>query len=53
VLFGKPLRNSLKNHRALRFGKYRIIYKIISKDIFILAVAHRQNIYKEVLRRLS
>jgi mRNA interferase RelE/StbE len=37
LLFGKNLRESLKNHRSIRVGKFRIIYKIVSKQIHILA----------------
>ncbi len=46
---GKPLRYSHKNHRSLRAGKYRIIYKINDNKIFILSFDHRKLIYEEIL----
>lgn len=46
---GKPLRYSHKNHRALRIGKHRIIYRIEKDNIFILCFDHRKLIYEEIL----
>jgi len=47
--FGKPLRYSLKGHRRLRIGAYRVVYRIesSSKKIIIVAIKHRKNIYDE------
>lgn len=47
--FGKPLRYSLKGHRRLRVGDYRIVYRIDShKDIIIIiAIKHRKEVYEE------
>ena len=44
VSFGKPLRYSLKGHRRLRVGDYRIVYKINEdkKIVIIVAVDHRK-----------
>lgn len=49
VGFGKPLRYSLKGHRRLRVGDYRIIYRIEAEDnqVLIIAIKHRKNIYEE------
>lgn len=44
----------LKGFRSIyrvRIGDYRIVYKRTSKDIYIILIAHRKNIYK-ILRRL-
>ncbi len=48
VGFGKPLRYSLKGHRRLRVGDYRVIYRIIpaNKAVIILAIGHRRDIYE-------
>lgn len=45
--FGKPLRYSLKGHRRLRVGDYRIVYKIESKAnrVTIIAIKHRKDVY--------
>jgi len=44
---GKPLMREFKNHRRLRIGDYRVIYKIIEKRIVVLIVEidHRKDIY--------
>jgi mRNA interferase RelE/StbE len=46
--FGKPLRYSLKGHRRLRVGDYRIVYRIEEKKnlVIIIAIKHRKDIYK-------
>ena len=51
VLAGKPLRQSLKGHRKLRIGDWRLIYRIQRKDIIILKIGHRREIYRRVKNR--
>ena len=47
VGFGKPLQYSLRGHRRLRVGRYRIIYKIEPAQgvIKIFAIKHRKDVY--------
>ena len=47
--FGKPLRYSLKGHRRLRVGDYRVVYRIEPeiKTVIIVAIKHRKDIYDE------
>jgi len=46
-LRGKPLRYSLKGLRRVVFKHYRVIYKILEeKTVFIVEIAHRENIYR-------
>ncbi len=47
VRFGKPLRYSLKGHRRLRVGDYRIIYRIESDKVIVIAIKHRRLIYED------
>lgn len=42
--FGKRLTGS-KQYR-FRIGSYRVIYEIIDKNIMILRIGHRREIYK-------
>lgn len=51
-LFGKPLRHSLKGHRRLQVGDYRIVYRIESENIIILTIGHRKEVYTKVLSRI-
>ena len=50
---GKPLQSSLKGYYSFRTSSYRIIYKIVRKEIQILVVmiGHRREVY-ESLREL-
>jgi len=53
VLFGQPLRQSLKGHRKLRIGNYRVIYRIKGSEIIILKIGHRKEVYSRVLSRIN
>lgn len=50
VGFGKPLRYSLKGHRRLRVGDYRIVYRISTGNntVVIIAIKHRKDVYEEL-----
>lgn len=45
-VFGIPLRQSLKGHRKLRVGDYRIVFRLEGLMVKILAIQHRSVIYK-------
>lgn len=49
VGLGKPLRYSLKGHRRLRVGDYRIVYRINSEKqtVIIVVIKHRKDVYDE------
>ncbi len=44
---GKALKHKLKGKCSLRVGVYRIIYKVVKKQItvFVLDIGHRREIY--------
>ncbi|MFH1830086.1 MAG: type II toxin-antitoxin system RelE/ParE family toxin [Pseudomonadota bacterium] len=46
---GKPLRYSLKRHRRLRVGDYRIVYRIDHEKriITIVVIKHRKDVYEK------
>ncbi len=48
--FGKPLRFSLKGHRRLRVGDYRVVYRIeVEKNsVLVVAIKHRKDIYEDL-----
>jgi mRNA interferase RelE/StbE len=50
-LYSNQLRNTLSNYRKLRVGDYRVIFKIMKKEIRILIIGHRKDVYKVVLNR--
>ena len=49
VAFGKPLRYSLKGHRRLRVGDYRVVYRILPEEnsVLVVAILHRRDVYKD------
>lgn len=49
VGLGKPLCYSLKGHRRLRVGDYRIVYRIDHEDrlVTIVVIKHRKDVYEE------
>jgi mRNA interferase RelE/StbE len=49
VSFGIPLRYSLKGHRRLRVGDYRIVYRIEAETntVLIIAIKHRKDVYND------
>lgn len=48
---GEPLRHSLKGHRKLRVGDYRVIYRVAGEAIIILKIGHRREVYTHVFSR--
>ncbi len=50
---GEPLRQSLKGHRKLRVGDYRVIYRFSGNQIFVLKIGHRKEVYLKVFPRLA
>ena len=53
ILAGKPLRQSLKGHRKMRVGDYRVIYKMENDIIIILKIGHRNEVYQTVFSRIG
>jgi len=45
VKYGFFLRGSLRGYRKLRVGDWRIIYRIVDKEIRIIAIANRKDGY--------
>ncbi len=50
-LFGIPLRRSLKGHRKLRVGDYRVVFRIEGKTVYVIAILHRSVVYQMIPRR--
>ncbi len=53
VSYGVPLRKSLQGHRKLRVGDYRVIYRIHGKEVIILKIGHRKEVYLKILSRVT
>lgn len=50
--FGAYLRGSLKGHKKLRVGDYRVVYRVVKEEVWILGMGHRSNIYRKIHGRL-
>lgn len=51
--FGAPLRKTLKGYWKLRVGDYRVVFKVTSMEVRILAIRHRKQVYLDVVRRID
>jgi len=49
--YGEPLRKNLKGYWKLRVGDYRVVFKVIESEVWILGIRHRKSVYTGILRR--
>lgn len=49
--YGEPLRKTLKGYWKLRVGDYRVVYKIVHNEVWILGAIHRGKVYREIEKR--
>jgi mRNA interferase RelE/StbE len=49
--YGSPLRGTLRGYWKLRVGDYRVVYRIVEEEVWILAIRHRRLVYEEARRR--
>ena len=52
-LYGAPLKGSLKGYWKLRVGDYRVVFKIVGTEVWILAIIHRKAVHEEARTRLG
>ncbi|OYD15769.1 hypothetical protein CH333_05025 [candidate division WOR-3 bacterium JGI_Cruoil_03_44_89] len=43
---GRQLKGKYKGFWRMRIGDYRVVYRIIQKDVVIVTVGHRREMYK-------
>lgn len=46
--YGVPLRGTLKGHWKRRVGDYRVVFKVVADEVWILTILHRSTVYEEV-----
>jgi len=44
---GEPLRKSL-GYWKLRVGDYRVVFKVIESEVWILGIRHRKSVYMDI-----
>jgi len=52
-LYGEPLRRTLRGYWKLRVGDYRVVYKIVGKEVWVLGIIHRKEVYKAIKKRIE
>jgi mRNA interferase RelE/StbE len=50
-LYGSPLHGTLHPLWKLRIGDYRVLYDIRGSEVWIVAIAHRKEIYDIAMQR--
>lgn len=51
-LYGEPLRKTLHGYWKLRVGDYRVVFKIVVNEVWILGIIHRKKVYEVIKKRL-
>ncbi|PCI31394.1 MAG: addiction module antitoxin RelB [Elusimicrobia bacterium] len=51
--YGKPLRGTLAGFWRLRVGDYRIIFRIVKREVWILGIINRKDVYDDIVKRLE
>ncbi|MEW6410539.1 MAG: type II toxin-antitoxin system RelE/ParE family toxin [Nitrospirota bacterium] len=51
--YGEPLRKTLKGYWKLRVGDYRVVFKIVNNEVWILGIIHRKHVYEMMEKRVS
>lgn len=50
--YGERLRKSLRGYWKLRVGDYRVVYSIVGREVRVLGVMDRREIYGRIVPRL-
>jgi mRNA interferase RelE/StbE len=51
-LYGEPLRKTLRGYWKLRVEDYRVVFKIVAQEVWILAIIHRKEVYEAIKKRV-
>jgi len=51
--YGEPLRKTLKGYWKLRVGDYRVVFKIVENEVWILGISHRKEVYEKIEKRVG
>ena len=49
--YGEPLRKTLKGYWKLRVGDYRVVFKIVKHEVWVLGIIHRKKVYDYIIKR--
>ena len=51
-LYGEPLHKTLRGYWKLRVGDYRVVFKIMGEEVWILGIIHRKKVYNAIKKRI-
>lgn len=49
--YGEPLRGPFHGYWKLRVGDYRVVYRIVRQEVWILTILHRKRVYELAVPR--
>ncbi len=50
--YGEPLRKTLKGYWKLRVGDYRVVFKIVESEVWVLGIIYRKDVYGKIKKRV-
>jgi len=50
--YGEPLRKTLKGYWKLRVGDYRVVFKVVENEVWVLGIINRKDVYDRILKRV-
>lgn len=51
--YGEPLRKTLKGYWKLRVGDYRVVFKIVENEVWVLGISYRKEVYEKIEKRFG
>ena len=51
--YGEPLRRTLKGYWKLRVGDYRVVFKVVNREVWIFGIMNRRDVYQRIEKRLA
>ena len=43
----KPLRHDLAGHYRIRTGDFRVLFRVVGDDVWIVRIDHRKDVYED------
>ena len=50
--YGEPLRKTLKGYWKLRVGDYRVVFKVVGQEVWVMGIINRKDVYDRILNRI-
>jgi mRNA interferase RelE/StbE len=43
----KPLRHELKGYYRIRTGDFRVVFRVVGEEVWMVRIEHRKDVYEE------